>query len=123
KIIEGNDWLEAQKVFHVSPFLHRVGGYKFRFDYRPQAPKNRFSVWIDYYNEEEKKQLVTSLIGKFEPMTKRALAKAFWGYPLVTFKAITLIHWQAIKLIFKKIKYVPKPVQFENKITKTGERY
>ena len=27
-----DQWLQAEKVFHVSPFLERCGDYKFRFD-------------------------------------------------------------------------------------------
>lgn len=102
-----DDVLTGDKVFHVSPFLKREGHYNFRFDTRA----DKFAVWIDFYNAEGKKQLVTSLIGKFEPMNAAKLRKAFWAYPLVTIKAIMLIHWQAIKLIAKGIQYIPKPPQ------------
>ena len=48
-------------------------------------------------------------------MNKESLRRAFWKYPLVTFKAITLIHWQALKIISKGIKYIPKPLQNNEK--------
>ena len=105
--ITEKDTLEGEKLFHVSPFIIREGRYKFRFDLRDA----HFGIWIDYYAPNGNKQLLTSLTGKREPLNKAALRKAFWRYPLVTFKAIFLIHWQAFKLIGKGIKYIPKPAQ------------
>ncbi len=113
--ITKDDWLEGEKLFHVSPFLKREGHYKYRFDVRD----DKFGVWIDFYDGENKKQLITSLIGSYETMDKTSLNKAFWGYPLVTFKAIILIHWQALKLIAKGIKYISKPLQKQEKVSAT----
>lgn len=109
--ITEKDTLEGEKVFHVSPFLIREGKYTFRFDLR----EGHFGVWIDYYAPDGDKQLVTSLAGKREAMTGEALRRAFWRYPLVTSKAIFLIHWQALKLISKGIKYIPRPPQRREK--------
>lgn len=114
--INHDDILKGDKLFHVSPMLKREGQYTYRFDIRD----NKFAVWIDFYNAEGKKQLVTSLIGKFEPMNKAILRKAFWRYPLVTFKAVTLIHWQALKLLTKGIKYITRPPQKPKKISTTS---
>ncbi len=114
--IQAGDTLKGQKLFHVSPFLEREGYYNFRFDVRD----DKFGVWIDYYNGEQKKQLVTSLIGTLETMNRQSLQKAFWQYPLVTFKAIFLIHWQAVKLVTKGIRYISKPKQRVQKISATG---
>ena len=114
-IIKHNDILIAKKLFHVSPFLKREGFYKFRFTYN----KQKFGAWIDYYNAEKKLQLCTYLIGYFHPLTKRILNIIFFTYPLVTLKTIFLIHWQALKLFWKGVKYIKKPLQKKNKITKT----
>lgn len=113
--ITADCWLEAEKVFHVSPFLQRSGDYKFRFDLKDES----FGVWIDYYDIEKQKKLITSLIGKLTPLTPETLKKAFWRHPLVTLKAITLIHWQALRLWTGGVRYVPKPVQLQNNITAT----
>ena len=78
-----------------------------------------FKVLIDYYDEHDKKQLVTSLIGDMIPMSKTSLRHAFWTHPLVTFKAIALIHWQAVKLLAKGIKYIVKPKQKEKTLSAT----
>lgn len=109
-------WLSAEKVFHVSPFLKREGQYKFRF----ALDGKKIGIWIDFFDSENKKQLLTSLIGDLKPLNKKTLRTIFWTHPLITFKAITLIHWQAIKLIVKGIKHIKKPDQKEPKLTTTN---
>lgn len=113
RAINGDEWMSAQKMFHVSPFLQREGRYEFRFDL--QADKT--GIWIDYYDAAGNKQLLTALTGRRMPLTRQSLRKAFWSYPLVTLRAIFLIHWQALKLVAKKIKYIPKPLQKKEKIS------
>lgn len=113
--ITHDDTLKGDKLFHVSPLLKREGHYEYRFDVR----NNQFGVWIDFFDGEGNKQLVTSLFGKFEAMNTKTLRKAFWSYPLVTVKAITLIHWQALKLLIKGIKYISRPKQKPENISAT----
>lgn len=100
-----DDWLEAEKLFHVSPFLERSGYYRFRFALEGDS----LGIWIDHYDAAQNKQLITSLTGRLSPLTRAALMRAFWAHPLVTLKATALIHWQALKLIGKGIRYVTKP--------------
>lgn len=113
--IERDTMMKTDKVFHVSPFLTRDGGYQFRFALNDK----NMGAWIDYFHENGKKQLLTALSGTFTPMTRQSLRKAFWKYPLVTLKAIFLIHWQAVKLFAKRVEYVPKPAQLLKRVTKT----
>ncbi len=103
----------AQKEFHVSPFFKREGKYRFKFDYSHK----KIMVFIDYFNEE-KLMLNTSLIANLEPLNDKTLIRSFFVIPFLTFKVIILIHYQALKIVFKGIKYIKKPVQFLNKITK-----
>ncbi len=105
--IHADEWLEAEKLFHVSPFLKIEGKYKFRFSIKEKTIK----IWINYYDKDDNKQLVTSLIGDLSPLSKNALRRVFISHPLITFKTIFLIHWQAMKLLAKKIKFIPKPKQ------------
>jgi DUF1365 family protein len=114
--ITENNVLEAEKIFHVSPFLERCGFYKFRYS----SQEDKLAIWIDYFDDSGKKMLATSLIGGFEYLSSKSAKRAFWRYPLVTLKAILLIHYQAIKLVMKKIKYVKKPVQ-KNTTTSTSK--
>lgn len=114
--ISSNETFKGEKVFHVSPFLKREGYYEFRFE----SEIDKFGVWIDYFDENGKKQLTTSLNGTYTNLTKKTSRSAFWQYPLVTLKAIILIHYQAIKLVMKGARYVPKPIQNQQKTTVAG---
>lgn len=109
------DTMKAQKVFHVSPFLPRDGHYEFRFD----STEEGFKVWIDYFANNGRKQLVTALTGTYQSLTKSACRRIFWKYPLITFKAIALIHYQAAKLLLKKIQYIAKPPQEQQHVSTT----
>lgn len=113
--ISPEEWLETNKLFHVSPFLPREGSYKFRF----ALADNKLGIWIDYYDQAQNKQLLTSLTGTFTPLNASSLRAAFWSHPLVTLKVISLIHWQAIKLASKRIRYILKPVQRDETISST----
>lgn len=115
KEISSDDVFEGDKLFHVSPFLERTGHYFFRFDWRDESG----GFWVNYHDVSGKKQLLTALSGRLSPLNKKNIHRAFWGYPLVTLKAIFLIHWQAIKLVLKGIKYIPLPRQKETKISTT----
>lgn len=111
--ITEKDIFQGQKLFHVSPFLEREGHYTFRFE----ARDNRFGVWIDFYDKSGERKLITSLTGQTKIMDKTTLRHAFWAYPLVTVKSIALIHWQALKILAKGIKYIPKPMQNKEKVS------
>ena len=113
--IDENHWLEAEKIFHVSPFLPRDGTYRFNFSFK----ENRISIYIDYYDFKQNKQLMTSLIGKLVPLDNISLNKTFWNQPFLTFKTIILIHLQALRLLCKKIPYFKKPKQYIEKLSAT----
>jgi DUF1365 family protein len=113
RAIHSEDVFEGEKLFHVSPFLKREGSYAFRFD----SGSDHFRVHIDYFDAEGKKQLVTTLAGQYEDLTKSTARSIFWRYPLVTLKTVALIHYQAMKLIVKGIRYVPKPRQEQKRIS------
>ena len=113
--ITADQWLTAAKIFHVSPFLEREGRYTFRFD----LTEDRLGIWIDFYDAANHRQLVTSLTGTLAPLDPKSLSRAFWTHPLVPLKAIVLIHWQALKLIFKGIRHLSKPEQKTPTVTTT----
>lgn len=117
RVITNDDWLEGKKLFHVSPFMQRKGLYKFRFAFNG----DKAGIWIDYYDEERRKKLLTAVTGKYVEFNEKNLRRAFWKYPLITLKTIMLIHWQALKLMAKRIQYVPKPVQKNEKISATKD--
>ncbi|MEM7198270.1 MAG: DUF1365 domain-containing protein, partial [Pseudomonadota bacterium] len=105
--ITKNSRMHAKKLFHVSPFIVREGGYDFRFD----ITKKHCGIQINYKNAFDQTLLLTSLKGKFQSLSRKALLRAFTVHPLVTFKVIMMINYQALKLVRKKICYIPKPMQ------------
>jgi DUF1365 family protein len=44
-----------------------------------------------------------------EPVSAHSLRRAIWQFPLMTWGVIARIHWQALKLWWQRIPYVPKP--------------
>lgn len=106
--IEAGDWLTARKVFHVSPFCDVRGHYRFRFE---QTGERAFAQ-IDYYDgaEDADKLLITTIHGEPQALTAAGALGAFFRYPLMTFGVVARIHWHALKLWLKRVKFYSKPV-------------
>jgi uncharacterized protein len=102
--------LTARKVFHVSPFCKVEGRYTFRFMFAP--PKHgkpmRSLARIDY-EDNDGPLLLTSIAGKARPIDASNVLRVFFGYPLMTFGDVAKIHWQAMKLFFKRVPFLSKP--------------
>ena len=111
--ISPNQWFDAKKEFHVSPFFKTEGSYKFRFIFN----QKKVAAWIDYLSDNGQKNLLTSVICKKVRPSDLLLLKQFLLIPLMTFKIIFLIHWQALKIWIKGNKYVPKPCPKTIKLT------
>ena len=103
--ITRDDWLHSRKVFHVSPFIEVSGHYAFRFAYSDST----IGVWINHHDDEGV-LLTTSVAGRIIPLSSWALLGCFLRIPLVTVQVIALIHFQAIKLFLKGIRYHRKPL-------------
>ena len=102
--IDRDDWFLSEKVFHVSPFIEVSGHYEFRFIYSDE----KIGVWINHYDADGL-LLTTSMVGKRRALTSAALLYCFFRYPLVTLKVIGLIHYQALRLFLKRVRYHVKP--------------
>lgn len=113
--IDPGDVIEGQKFFHVSPFLAREGRYEFRVQYDEQ----KAGFWIDYFDAQGRKKLITALTGDCQNMTRENIRRVNFKYPLTTVKTIVLIHWQAIKLWLKKIRFYSKPQPIDPNVTGT----
>jgi len=110
--ITSSQLFNANKHFHVSPFYKVSGNYEFRFVFTDE----KIIIWINYFYDN-KKQLITKVLCKRNELSDFNLIKYFVKIPLLTFKIVFLIHWQALKLLFKKNKYNSKPQQKLNKLT------
>jgi DUF1365 family protein len=110
--------LHSDKIFHVSPFLKREGQYQFQFKHHEE----NFSARVDFYDESGDATLLTGLYGHLNEMTSSSLIKCFFLFPLITLKVIFLIHWQALRIFVKSIRYVPKPEQIVQRVSFTHEK-
>lgn len=103
---------EAEKVFHVSPFMPVKGTYSFRFHVPDNFSKTNagssVGFWINYAIDG-KNILLTSMTGKLKPFNQKILLKSLMHYPFMTILVVGRIHYQALKLWIKGIHYYPKP--------------
>jgi DUF1365 family protein len=98
--------LRAEKVFHVSPFCPVEGSYRFRF--MLTADLQRTVARVDY-DDDQGPLLETSVSGHLEPLTAATVQRALWHYPAMTWNVLARIHWQALKLFFKRVPFFGKP--------------
>ena len=103
------------KKFHVSPFIEMNCKYFFRL----LKPGEKISVIIDQYQTDEK-ILYASQDGQRVDFNTKELIKSYIKHPLMTFKIILAIHFEAFKLWSKGIKFIKKKLKIKNNITFEG---
>lgn len=85
------------KRFHVSPFLPMDRHYDWRF----QAPGQQLRVHMDV-NRGDSRDFDATLVLEREPMSRAALHRLLWRYPLMTLRVVAAIHWQAFIIWCKR---------------------
>jgi len=85
---------QFDKQFHVSPF----NPMDMRYDWRFSAPEDGLHVHMENWREG-RSVFDATLNLKREPITSASMARALMHFPLMTAQVITLIHWQALKLL------------------------
>lgn len=108
------DTLAARKVFHVSPFFDVAGSYRMHFDLDPAHTLVR----IDYDAPDGTPLLLTSISGAARPCGTSAWLRAFFGFPWMTVGVIARIHWQALQLWLRGIRFRPKPAPPSQELTR-----
>ena len=102
----------CSKKFHVSPFIEMDCTYFFRL----LKPGNKISVIIDQYDNEDK-ILYASQDGRRSDLNTKHLIISYLKHPIMTFKIILAIHFEAFKLWAKGIKFIKKKIKIKNNIT------
>ena len=95
--------MNADKVFHVSPFCSVSGQYTFRFD----RTGDQLSVRVDL--DDHGPLLQTGLSGQLLALTRASARRAFFGTPLMTLGVVARIHWQALQLWLRRVPFFSKP--------------
>ncbi len=95
--------LHTAKDFYVSPFI----AHDANFDFDLSVPGEKLNIRIDDH-KGGKRFFISTLTG-----TKKALTNTnlFWyaiRFPLIPLWIMALIHWNALLLWFKKIRYYKK---------------
>ena len=102
----------CKKKFHVSPFIEMNCTYFFKI----LKPGDKISVIIDQYDEEGK-LLYASQDGSRIDLNNKNLFLSYLKHPLMTFKIIAAIHFEAFKLWIKGIKFIKKKLKIKNNIS------
>ena len=92
------------KQFHVSPFMPMDMRYEWCFG----VPGEGLHVHMENWRDGAAKFDATLNLRRQE-MTAGAMALALIQFPLITVQVVTLIHWQALKLLWKRTPFHTHP--------------
>ena len=90
----------AEKAFFVSPFMDM----DLTYDFTVRPPGEAVSVVVAV-RRGDTPILTATFTGTRRPLTDAALLKAWISHPLLTFKVMWGIHWEAVLGMFKGAKY------------------
>ena len=97
---------KVDKLFHVSPFFKIEGEYEFDTKLRGKSLK----IEIKYYKNDKTNLLNAIFYGEQSKFSDKYLLLCFFLYPLMTLKVIYSIHFQALLLWIKGIKFFNRPI-------------
>ena len=105
--IPSDDILTARKLLHVSPFCPSTGHYRFRFRHHHGC----WTTTIDYYDgpADTDRLLLTTIGGTPRALSAWTTLGAFVRFPLFTLGVTARIHWQAVRLWWKRVPWFAKP--------------
>ena len=93
-----------RKLFHVSPFIGMDASYNFRL----LPPGNAVRLRI-HETENGRPVLSATFVGDQVRLADRTLAFCLLKFPLMTWKIIAGIHWEALKLWLKGARFRKSP--------------
>ena len=103
---------KCRKKFYVSPFIEMETFYNFRL----LKPGRNLNVTIKQ-TDSNGSLLTARQTGKQLSFTSKNLMTQFLKHPLMSFKVIAAIHFEAFKLWFKGVKHVKKIIKIKNNFT------
>jgi DUF1365 family protein len=94
---------QQDKLFYVSPFIEAAMRYHFRVS--PPADDVKLRI---LETDNEGPLLAATFHGRRHALTTAALLRSLFALPLVTFKIVAAIHWEALRLWLKGARLVPR---------------
>jgi uncharacterized protein len=91
------------KLFYVSPFIEMAMRYHFHIS--PPGENVRLRI---LETGDEGPHFAATFCGCRRSLNTRALLRSFFSLPLVTFKIVAAIHWEALRLWLKGVALVPR---------------
>ena len=92
------------KAFHVSPFMPMQRDYRWRF----QPPGAQLRVHMDVLSQGES-EFDATLVLERKPLDAATLSRCLRRYPAMTLRVVAAIHWQALRLWFKRVPFHSHP--------------
>ena len=115
RYLQDGETCDAMKRFHVSPFMPMAMRYRFHV----MPPGELLDVLIDEFDSNDQRVLRARLQGIRRPFTDAVLVRCFVSMPLMTFKVIAMIHWQALRLLLRGFRFHGKPAPPANTVSET----
>tara|TARA_Y100000590_G_scaffold359058_1_gene414728 strand:- start:1132 stop:1902 length:771 start_codon:yes stop_codon:yes gene_type:complete len=100
---------KCDKKFYVSPFIEMKTFYNFRLI----NPGKILNVFIKQ-GDEEGTLLTACQVGERIELTSKNLLFQFLKHPLMSFKIILAIHFEALRLWVKGVKLVKRKIKIKN---------
>ena len=94
---------QQDKLFYVSPFIEMA----MRYHFRVSPPGSDVKLRI-LETDRDGPLLAATFCGRRHALTTAALLRSFFSLPLVTFKIVLAIHWEAVRLWLKGARLVPR---------------
>jgi DUF1365 family protein len=95
---------QQDKQFYVSPFVPMA----MRYGFRVLPPGDTVKLRI-LESDRDGPLLAATFYGRRHALTTRALLRFFVALPLLSFKVMAAIHWEALRLWLKGARLVPRP--------------
>tara|TARA_B100002051_G_C16667625_1_gene602659 strand:+ start:410 stop:1183 length:774 start_codon:yes stop_codon:yes gene_type:complete len=100
---------KCDKKFYVSPFMEMKTFYNFRL----LKPGKILNIFIKQ-GDREGVLLTACQFGKKIEMSSKNLLLQFFKHPLMSFKVISAIHFEALRLWLKGVKHVRRKIKIKN---------
>lgn len=106
------------KGFYVSPFM----AMDMRYDFLVRPPGEAVTVTVRG-SDAEGTMITATFTGTRRELSDGALLATFLRHPLLTLKVVGGIHWEALKMLAKGLRLLPRPAPPAHAVTVVaGER-